>query len=122
MPSLTSQKDSSEKVNIILAAMEDKKAIEPEAMELGEDALIADFFVVTNGTSSIHMRSIADGVAEAMKDRAEQRARREGHHDADWMILDYGDVVVHIFSEEARGRYHLDSLWRSTEEGRASEE
>ena len=86
------------------------------------DVRSADYFVVTHSTSNVHLRALADGVIEAMEKLAGQRARREGQNDANWVLLDYGDVVVHIFTREARGVYDLESLWQSTEKGRAAGE
>ena len=121
MPSLTSKLESSEKLKIVLTALDEKKAIDPEVIDMIGRTLIADYFVVASGTSSVHMRALADGVVESMEEQAQQRARREGLADAAWILLDYGDVVVHIFSEEARGKYDLDSLWKSMEERREAE-
>ena len=121
MPSRTSSLDSQEKLAIILNALDEKKGVDPDVIRLEERTLIADAFVVVSGTSSLHMRSVADGVVEAMEKHALQRARREGANDANWILLDYGDVVVHIFSQEARETYNLDTLWKSIQEARAPE-
>ncbi len=121
MPSRTSSLDSQEKLAIILNALDEKKGVDPDVIRLEERTLIADAFVVVSGTSSLHMRSVADGVVDAMEKHALQRARREGANDANWILLDYGDVVVHIFSQEARETYNLDTLWKSIQEARAPE-
>ena len=116
MRSTASIKDAAEKTAIITAALDEKKAVDPEVISLEGRSLIADFFILATGTSSVHIRALADGVVEAMEKNAIQRARREGTNDASWVLLDYGDVVVHIFSREAREIYDLEKLWKSTEE------
>lgn len=111
-------RQTSEKLKIITDALEDKRANEVEVLDVSKRTMVADYFVVTHSTSSIHLKALADGVIEAMEKLGKQRARREGLNDASWVLLDYGDIVVHIFSEQARGTYDLESLWRSTERHR----
>jgi|YNPNPStandDraft_1061719.scaffolds.fasta_scaffold33446_2 ribosome-associated protein len=115
MPSLSSKLPAEQKLKLILDSLEEKKAIAPEVMDLTGRTLVADYFVVTHGTSDVHIRALSDAVIEAMEEKGGQRARLEGDHRANWVLLDYGDVVVHIFTAEARAMYDLDSLWRSME-------
>jgi ribosome-associated protein len=122
MPSRTSKLQTPEKLKIVLDALEDKRANDVDVLEVSGRTMMADYFVVTHSTSNVHLRALADGVIEAMEKLAGQRARREGQNDANWVLLDYGDVVVHIFTREARGVYDLESLWQSTEKGRAAGE
>lgn len=121
MPSRTSQLQTPEKLKIVLDALEDKRANDVDVLEVSGKTMMADYFVVTHSTSSVHLRALADGVIEAMEKLAGQRARREGLNDANWVLLDYGDIVVHIFTEVARGVYDIESLWQSTEKGREAE-
>ncbi len=113
--------ETQEKLKVILEALEDKKAVDPEVVELAGKTLVADYFVLAHSTSSIHMRSVTVGVTDAMREKLGERARQEGERDANWMLLDYGDVVLHVFSEEARRIYDLNSLWQTTEKSRLSE-
>lgn len=119
---MPSSATASEKVDIIVEALDDKHALDIDAIPVEGRTLVADYFILTHSTSSVHQRALADGVVEAMEKRAGQRARREGATDANWILLDYGDVVVHIFSQEARAIYDLESLWKSTEALRASDD
>ncbi|BCW97844.1 MAG: ribosome silencing factor [Armatimonadota bacterium] len=118
MPSLSSKLPAEQKLKLILDSLEEKKAIAPEVMDLTGRTLVADYFVVTHGTSDVHIRALSDAVVEAMEEKGGQRARQEGDYHANWVLLDYGDVVVHIFTAEARAMYDLDSLWRTMEERR----
>ncbi|MCC6484288.1 MAG: ribosome silencing factor [Armatimonadetes bacterium] len=120
MPS-SSKLESKEKVDIIVEALDDRRALDVDVISVEGRTLVADYFILTHATSSVHQRALADGVMEAMEAKADQRARREGTADANWILLDYGDVVVHIFSQEARAVYDLESLWKSTEALRSSD-
>lgn len=102
---------SEEKRDAIVAAAEDKKANYITALDLRGKTIITDFFVVCSGTSNIHIRSVADGILEAMAKQGVRERRREGYGEATWVLLDYGDVIVHVMSEEQRDFYKLEKLW-----------
>lgn len=108
------QLSSEEKRDIIVQAAEDKKANYISALDLRGKTLIADFFVICSGTSNIHIRSIADGIMEAMEKRGIRQRNIEGYSEASWVLLDYGDVVAHIMSEGQRDYYKLEGLWGSS--------
>ena len=102
---------SEEKRDAIVAAAEDKKANYITALDLRGKTLIADFFIICSGTSNIHIRSIADGVIEALEKQGIRQRRMEGYSEATWVLLDYGDVIVHVMAEEQRDFYGLEKLW-----------
>ena len=102
---------SEERRDAIVAAAEDKKANYITALDLRGKTLIADFFVICSGTSNIHIRSIADGVMETMEKQGIRQRRIEGYSEATWVLLDYGDAIVHVMSEEQRSFYGLEKLW-----------
>jgi ribosome-associated protein len=102
---------SEERRDAIVAAAEDKKANYITALDLRGKTLIADFFIICSGTSNIHIRSIADGVMEAMEKQGIRQRRIEGYSEASWVLLDYGDAIVHVMSEEQRSFYGLEKLW-----------
>ncbi len=105
------QLESEEKNQIVIEAAEDKKANYITSLDLRGKTLIADFFVICSGTSNVHIRSIADGIMEAMEKRGIRQNRLEGYSEASWILLDYGDVVAHIMSEGQRDYYKLEGLW-----------
>jgi ribosome-associated protein len=80
-------------------------------LELSGLTDIADFFVVATGTSERHVKTIADGVEHGMKEKGTLPLSTEGYDEGRWIIMDYGDVVVHVFLEELRELYDLESLW-----------
>ena len=102
---------SEERRDTIIAAADDKKANYITALDLRGKTLIADFFIICSGTSNIHIRSIADGVMESMEKQGIRQRRIEGYSEATWVLLDYGDAIVHVMSEEQRSYYGLEKLW-----------
>ena len=98
----------------MMAALEDRKAISVEAIDLRGKTIIADYFLLCTGTSRTHIQAIADGVSRIMKDNGMRCGRREGYTQARWVLLDYADIVLHVFAEDEREFYDLESLWRST--------
>lgn len=102
---------SEERRDAIIAAAEDKKANYITALDLRGKTVIADFFIICSGTSNIHIRSVADGIMEAMEKRGIRQRRIEGYSEASWVLLDYGDNIVHVMSEEQRDFYGLEKLW-----------
>lgn len=94
-------------------AISDKKGMDVELLEVGDLLTVTDVFVIASGTSRTHVRSLADAVQEALADKAERKPlRREGVDEGEWVLLDYGDVVVHLFQPEQREYYGLERLWR----------
>ncbi len=102
---------SEERRDAIVGAAEDKKANYITALDLRGKTLIADFFIICSGTSNIHIRSVADGIMEAMEKQGIRQRRIEGYSEATWILLDYGDNIVHIMAEEQRRFYGLEKLW-----------
>ncbi len=99
-----------EKLEIAVSAVLDLRAVDPVVLEMGELTVITDYFLICHGTSNVHIRAIADRVLEQMEGQR-LRPRAEGYREAQWILLDYGDLVVHIFAEEQREFYSLERLW-----------
>ena len=112
--------DTRKKLEIVRNAAADRKAEDIEVIDLREKTLVADYFVVATGTSNIHIRSVVDGVMEKMKEQGQRADRIEGYPEARWVLVDYGDVVLHVFAREEREFYDLESLWRAAAERRAA--
>ncbi len=93
------------------AALESRRAVDPVLLDMRELTLITDYFVICQGTSSVHIRALADAVMEALEEQGVRPDGIEGYQEARWILLDYGDVIVHIFAEEARAFYDLERLW-----------
>ena len=103
--------ESSEKLKIILKSALDKKAEEPVVLDLRGLTSLADFFVILTATSETHARTIADEIKKKLKEKNVLPVSTEGYDSAGWILLDYGDVIVHVFKPEVRELYNLESLW-----------
>ena len=80
-------------------------------MDIKKIASFTDYFVICTATSSRMLNALADGVLEQTRLQHKKKGRLEGVPDAGWMIIDYGDIVVHLFDAEVRRYYHLEDLW-----------
>lgn len=90
----------------------DQKALDPVVIDLRGLSSVADLFVIASGTSQRHLQGMSDKIELSLKERGERPNSVNGFQDGDWIILDYGDVVVHLLHEPARQYYNLDGLWR----------
>ena len=98
------------------AAALDKKAEDFVEIDVAGRTIIADKFVVVSGRSKIQTRSIADAIAERVKEGGFRVARVEGYTDGNWILIDLGNVVVHVFTPEQRAFYNLERLWAPASE------
>ena len=108
---------SEEKSDIILSALEDKKAVDPVAINVRDRTVMTDIFVVAAGTSNIHIKALVDAVMDKLADSGVKSKRLAGYEEGKWVLLDYGDVVVHVFAPEQRAFYRLESYWTGAEKG-----
>lgn len=92
-------------------ALVDKKAINVVMLDVGDLLTITEHFVIATGTSRIHARSLVDAVEESLAEEGRRPLRREGKAEGEWILLDYGDFVVHVFQETPRDFYGLERLW-----------
>ena len=93
-------------------ALDEKKGKEISAIEITDLTTLADYFVIATGTSNTQINALCGAVEKALKEQAgEDPLRREGYRDGTWVLLDFGSVVVHVFTEEARKFYDLERLW-----------
>ena len=101
---------------IAAKALDDKKALGVSILKLPTHAVIADCFVVATGTSSTHIKSLADEVEFQLSEQVQIKPGHiEGFGNASWILLDYGTVIIHIFTKEAREFYNLERLWNDAE-------
>lgn len=107
-------------LSIVREAAEDKKAEDVLTLDLAGRTIVADHFVIATGRSKIQTRSIADAIAEKVKEHGYHVARTEGYVDGGWILLDLGPVVVHVFTPEQRSFYNLERLWGAVGQSRAS--
>ncbi len=93
------------------AVLDGKKAERLNVIKIDDISSLADYFVIANGVSSTHVRSLADELEEKLKAEGAVPARVEGYRSNSWVLLDYGSVVIHVFTQDARDFYDLDRLW-----------
>lgn len=100
-----------ERASWVAEAALDRKAADLVALDVSELTSYADTFVLATGTSDRHARAIADAVREASSVRGEKPLGVEGYEEARWVLIDLGDVIVHVFQAEVRAAYDLERLW-----------
>ena len=95
-----------------LLSAADKKALDPTVLDLRGISSFTDFFLMFTGANRRQVQAISDEIVEQLKRHGSPAARVEGYQNAEWILIDYGDFVVHVFDEKARRFYDLERLWR----------
>lgn len=103
---------SLEYCKIAVAALEDRKAEDVKVIDIREVSTIADFFVIADGTNPNQIQAMRDAADEALYKAGLKAKQVEGNRDSTWILMDYGDIIVHIFSKEDRLFYDLERIWR----------
>ena len=118
--------NSPDMARLAAGAALDKKALDPLVLDLREISSVADFFVILTGTSDRHVQAVAQNVLDAFDSIGALLIGEEGLREGRWVLMDYGDVVVHVFLKEVRDYYDIERLWidapRLDLEDRADEE
>lgn len=112
--SVTATDQLDERVLTALHAAAEKKAFAVVVLDLREIASFTDFFVITTGANERQVQAISDEVYETLKKKGSPAARVEGYKSAEWILLDYGDFIFHVFEQKARQFYDLERLWRES--------
>jgi len=112
----TPARDDAAAPMIAVRAAESKKASEVRVLDLREVSTFTDFFVICSGANARQIQAICDGVQLELKREGELPLGVEGYDKADWVLVDYGDFIVHIFSPAAREFYGLERLWRQAKD------
>jgi ribosome-associated protein len=99
-------------LKIAIYAADDKKAYDLVALDISEIASFANYFLFCTGDSSRQIQAIADEIEQRLKKSGTRPAHVEGYKNAEWILMDYMDLVIHIFSKNARAYYDLERLWR----------
>ena len=113
--------DSKKMTSLAINALEDKKGNDIRIIDIQGISPIADYFVIASGSNNNQVKAMADNVEEMLGRAGYEMRQKEGYDTASWILMDYNDIIVHIFSEEDRLFYDLDRIWRdgkvmSTEE------
>lgn len=96
-------------------ALESKKAKDIMVLKTAEQTVIADYFVICHGSSAPHIKALVDEVDKALSEAGEPPVRREGLRSDIWVLMDFGSVIVHVFTDEARKFYNLERLWSDSQ-------
>jgi ribosome-associated protein len=100
------------RVRRALHAAAEKKALDPTVLDLRGISTFTDFFLIFTGANRRQVQAMSDEIVEQLKRNGTPAARVEGYQNAEWILIDYGDFVVHVFEEKARRFYDLERLWR----------
>jgi ribosome-associated protein len=103
------------KVKTAAAAAEDKKALDLVVLKLADITAFTDYFVICSGSSTRQVQAIVDEIEDRLKQQQVRPLNIEGYHNAEWVLMDYGSMIVHVFSENSRRYYDLERLWRDAE-------
>jgi ribosome-associated protein len=107
----SSRPSAKETLRIVLARLNDMKAEDSVTIDITDKSSIGDYMVVTTGRSNVHVASIADSVVKGLKAAAITGIHVEGLRQGDWVLIDAGDVIVHVFRPEVRDFYNLEKMW-----------
>ena len=108
---LKAQSDADKTLNMILSRLDDMKAEETVTIDLRGKSAFSDYMIVTSGRANRHVGAIADNVTKALKENGIKSIHVEGLPNCDWVLIDSGDVIVHVFRPEVREFYSLERLW-----------
>lgn len=95
-----------------ILALEDKKAEDIRVIDISQVSVIADYFIIANGKNTSQIQAMADEVEERLYKAGYPLKQKEGYRNANWVLLDFGDIIVHIFDKENRLFYDLERIWR----------
>ena len=104
--------NSIEIARLAIRALEDKKAEEIKTIDISEVSVIADYFIIANGTNRSQIPALSDHVEETLGKAGVPLRQIEGYQNANWVLLDFHDVIIHIFDKENRLFYDLERIWR----------
>ena len=99
----------------VTKALDEKKGMDIKLLRITEVSSLADYFLICTGTSNTHVKTLCDHAEYTLEQMGEKLISREGHRGNTWELLDYGSIVVHVFTQEAREFYALERLWADGE-------
>mgnify|MGYP004462555633 FL=1 len=105
-------KDIKKLAGIVINALEDKKAENIRVIDISEISILADYFIIANGSNSRQIQAFADEIEQKLAKEGCHLKQAEGYDSANWILLDFGDLIVHLFDKENRSFYNLERIWR----------
>ena len=103
---------SKEMVRLAIQALEDKKGNDIQIIDIHEVSVIADYFIIASGSNTNQVKTLADNVEETLGRAGYELRQSEGYGSASWILMDYNDIIVHVFSEEDRSFYNIERIWK----------
>lgn len=103
--------NSKNMLDIAIKALDEKKAIDLKAIDISEISIIADYFIIVSGSNPSQVHALCDNVSEKMSKAGYNTKKTEGYNNANWILMDYGDIIIHIFDKESRSFYDLERIW-----------
>lgn len=103
-------------LDIIIKALDSKRAEDIQLIGIKDLTIVADYFIIANGTSTTQTKALADEVEFQLKQKGIEPTRTEGYQGASWIVLDYSNIVVHVFNKDMREYYNLERLWQDGEQ------
>ena len=103
---------SLEMTKIAYQALEEKLAEEIKVLDIRQISVIADYFIIANGKNKIQVQAIDDNVQDALQKAGYEMKQMEGYQNGTWVLIDFGDIVIHIFDQENRLFYDLERIWK----------
>ena len=111
-PKFSSEMDTKEMATLAIRALEDKKAEDIKVIDISHISVIADYFIIANGTNTNQIQALSDNVEEVLGKAGCHPRQIEGYQNANWILMDFQDVIIHIFDKENRLFYDLERIWR----------
>lgn len=106
------ENNSKEMAKLAILALEDKKAEDIRIIDISEISVLADYFIIADGNNSNQVQAMIDNVEEALGQQGYTPKQIEGYQSANWVLMDYSDIIVHVFDKENRLFYDLERIWR----------
>ncbi len=103
---------SYEMTKIVIDALADKKAVDVRVIDISNVTVMADYFIIAHGTNKNQVQAMIDNVEEKMGKAGYVPRQIEGYQNANWILMDYGDIIVHVFDQENRLFYDLERIWK----------
>lgn len=107
--------DNKELVTTVYNALDDKKGIDIKILDISKISVMADYFIIASGSNKNQVQALADNVEEEMLKRSIHAKQVEGYPSGNWILMDYGDFIVHIFNQDDRLFYDLERIWKDGE-------
>ena len=104
--------ESKEMAKLAIKALEDKKALDVRVIDITGISTLADYFIIASGNNPNQVKALADNVEDTLGRAGYEARQTEGYATASWILMDYNDIIIHVFSEEDRSFYDIERIWR----------